>query len=136
VIGLPANIFYGTGIPTSILVFKKQRKDADNILFIDASKGFDKIKAQNYLADEHVNKIVDTYTKREEIEKFSHLASMEEIIENEYNLNIPRYVDTFEEEEDVDLDEVSENLKELAGEIESIDKEINKYCDELGIKSV
>ena len=136
VIGLPANIFYGTGIPTSILVFKKQRKDADNILFIDAAKGYDKIKAQNYLADEHVNKIVDTYTKRKEIEKFSHLASMEEIIENEYNLNIPRYVDTFEEEEEVDLDEVSKSLKEIAGEIESIDKEINSYCDELGIKSI
>ena len=136
VIGLPANIFYGTSIPTSILVFKKQRKDADNILFIDASKGFDKVKAQNYLADEHVNKIVDTYIKREEIEKYSHLASMEEIIENEYNLNIPRYVDTFEEEEEIDLNEVSKSLEEIAGEIELIDKEINKYCDELGIKNV
>ena len=136
VIGLPANIFYGTGIPTSILVFKKLRQDPNHILFIDASNEFEKVKAQNYLADEHVNKILDTYIKREEVEKFSHLASMEEIIENEYNLNLPRYVDTFEEEEEVDLDEVSDALKKVALEIESIDKEISQYCHELGIKNV
>lgn len=136
VIGLPQNIFYGTGIPTSILIFKKQRQDPNHILFIDASNEFKKIKAQNYLDDEHVNKIVDTYKKREEIEKFSHLASIKEIIENEYNLNIPRYIDTYEEEEEVDLNEVSASLEDIDKEIESIDKEINKFCDELGLKSV
>jgi len=98
VIGLPANIFYGTSIPTCILVFKKCREDSDNILFIDASNDYEKVKTQNYLTEENVAKIVDTYASRTEIEKYSHLASMDEIKENDYNLNIPRYVDTFEED--------------------------------------
>src|SRR5690606_2447239 len=102
VIGLPANIFYGTSIPTCILVFKKCRETPDNILFIDASKGFEKVKNQNMLRDEHIGKIVDTYRNREVIEKYSHLASLEEVAENDYNLNIPRYVDTFEEEDEID----------------------------------
>ena len=97
VIGLPANVFYGTGIPTCIMIFKKCREYDDNILFIDASQEFEKIKTQNHLTDEHVNKIVETYTKRETIDKFSYVADLEEIEENDYNLNIPRYVDTFEE---------------------------------------
>jgi type I restriction enzyme M protein len=133
VIGLPANIFYGTSIPTCILVFKKCREDSDNILFIDASNEFEKVKTQNYLTDDNVAKIVDTYTNREEIEKYSHLASMEEIKENDYNLNIPRYVDTFEEEEPVDLDAVSSQLKALEVDMASTDETIAKFCDELDI---
>jgi type I restriction enzyme M protein len=133
VIGLPANIFYGTSIPTCILVFKKCREDSDNILFIDASNEFEKVKTQNYLTEENVAKIVDTYATRAEIEKYSHLASMEEIKENDYNLNIPRYVDTFEEEEAVDLDAVSAELKALEVDMSSTDETIAKFCDELGI---
>ena len=133
VIGLPANIFYGTSIPTCILVFKKCREDSDNILFIDASNEFEKVKTQNYLTEENVEKIVDTYSNRTEIEKYSHLASMDEIKENDYNLNIPRYVDTFEEEATVDLDAVSTELKALETDMASTDETIAKFCDELGI---
>jgi type I restriction enzyme M protein len=133
VIGLPANIFYGTGIPTCILVFKKCREDNDHVLFIDASNDFEKIKAQNYLNDEHVDKIIDTFKNRESIEKYSYLASLDEIKENDYNLNIPRYVDTFEEEEPVNLDEVSRELKALDAEMQITDSEIDKFCKELGI---
>jgi type I restriction enzyme M protein len=133
VIGLPANIFYGTSIPTCILVFKKCREDSDNILFIDASREFEKVKTQNYLTDENVCKIVDTYANRKEIAKYSHLASMNEIKENDYNLNIPRYVDTFEEEERVDLDAVSLELKALESDMINTNETIAKFCDELGI---
>jgi type I restriction enzyme M protein len=133
VIGLPANIFYGTSIPTCILVFKKCREDSDNVLFIDASKSYEKAKNQNYLTTENIEKIVDTYTSRNTIEKYSYLASMDEIKENDYNLNIPRYVDTFEEEEPIDLDKVSKELKALDSEMASTDETIAKFCDELGI---
>lgn len=133
VIGLPANIFYGTSIPTCILVFKKCREDSNNVLFIDASNAFEKIKAQNYLSNEHVEKIVNTYKNRNNEEKYSHLTSLDEIKENDYNLNIPRYVDTFEEEEPIDLDVVSKELQALESEINATDKEIAKFCDELGI---
>jgi type I restriction enzyme M protein len=135
VIGLPANLFYGTSIPTTILIFRKCRKENSKILFIDASKNFEKVKNQNILRDEDVNKIVETYKNKEEIPKFSHLATIEEIKENDYNLNIPRYVDTFEEEEPIDLDKVVTDLEQINKESKDIDKEINKYCDELGIKS-
>lgn len=133
VIGLPANIFYGTSIPTCILVFKKCRKPDEDIMFIDASREFDKAKNQNYLTEENINKIVDTYRNRKEIEKYSHVTSLDEIKENDFNLNIPRYVDTFEEEEPVDLSKVSKEIKEINKEMEEVDKEIKKYCDELGI---
>jgi len=133
VIGLPANIFYGTSIPTSILVFKKCREDSDNVLFIDASNEFEKVKNQNYLTTDNIEKIVDTYASRTEIEKYSHLASMDEIRENDYNLNIPRYVDTFEEEEAIDLDSVSSQLQALDSEMTNTDATISKFCDELGI---
>jgi type I restriction enzyme M protein len=133
VIGLPANIFYGTSIPTCILVFKKCREDSENILFIDASNEFEKAKNQNYLTNENVAKIIDTYSNRKEIPKYSHLAPLSEVKENDYNLNIPRYVDTFEEEEPVDLDSVSRQLKALEVDIAHTDKTISKFCDELGI---
>ena len=135
VIGLPANIFYGTSIPTCILIFKKCREEGEDVLFIDASKDFEKSKNQNKLRDEDIEKIVNTYSNREEIEKYSHKASMEEIRENDFNLNIPRYVDTFEEEEPIDLDEVCIELKQIAIEMEDVDEEIKKYCDELGINA-
>jgi len=133
VIGLPANIFYGTSIPTSILVFKKCREDSDCVLFIDASAHFEKVKNQNLLRDEDIEKIVSTYKERKAEDKYSHRATLEEIRENDYNLNIPRYVDTFEEEEAVDLAEVSKALKDLEIEMKETDKVIVSFCDELGI---
>lgn len=134
VIGLPANIFYGTSIPTCILIFKKCRKN-DDILFIDASNNFEKQKNQNILTDEHIEKIVKTYQNRIEEEKFSHKASLEEIKENDYNLNIPRYVDTFEEEEEIDLQATSTRLKELENEIKENDEEIADFCKQLNIQT-
>ena len=136
VIGLPANIFYGTSIPTCILVFKKCRENEDNILFIDASKEFEAGKNQNRLRDEDVDKIIETYKNREEIEKYSHVASLQEVEENEYNLNIPRYVDTFEEEEEIDIKQVQQELKELDKQIEEVDKELNVYLKELGLEEL
>ncbi|MDY0181408.1 type I restriction-modification system subunit M [Aliarcobacter skirrowii] len=133
VIGLPSNIFYGTSIPTCILVFKKCREHSDNILFIDASNDYEKAKNQNFLTNENIEKIIDTYANRKEIEKYSHLASLDEIKENDYNLNIPRYVDTFEEEEVIDLDKVSSELKALEIDMKTTDETIAKFCEELGI---
>ncbi|MDU2198668.1 MAG: type I restriction-modification system subunit M, partial [Peptostreptococcaceae bacterium] len=133
VIGLPANIFYGTSIPTVILVFKKNRENKDNILFIDASNEFEKGKNQNNLTDANVEKIVDTFVKRETIDKYSYVASMDEIKENDYNLNIPRYVDTFEEEEPIDLAAVSERIANIDKEIAKLDEELVVYLRELGL---
>jgi len=133
VIGLPAGLFYGVGIPVCVLVFKKCREDSGNILFIDASNEFEKVKAQNYLTDENVAKVVDTFKSRETIDKYSYLASLNEVKENDYNLNIPRYVDTFEEEEPVDLDAVSAELKAIDCEMDETDNTIASFCDELGI---
>ena len=134
VIGLPANIFFGTGIPTVILVFKKCREETNNILFIDASQGFEKVKTQNRLREEDIDKIINTYEERKEIEKYSHISNIEEIKGNDYNLNIPRYVDTFEEEEPVDLVEVVKELRELEEEIKDVDRSIIEQCEELNIK--
>jgi len=135
VISLPANIFYGTSIPTAILVFKKNRENPNDVLFIDASKNFQKAKTKNVLRDSDIDKIIKTYSNREELEKFSHIATLDEIRENDFNLNIPRYVDPFEEEVAVDVKESLEELKEIDNEVKAIDREIKKYCDELGIDS-
>ena len=133
VIGLPVNIFYGTSIPTCILVFKKCKEHPDDILFIDASQHYEKVKTQNYLRDEDVDRIVDTYAKRVTIEKYSYVASLDEVRENDYNLNIPRYVDTFEEEEPVDIAAVASELKELETEMKTTDDTIAVFCKELNI---
>ena len=134
VIGLPSNLFYGAAIPTTVLVFKKCRQDDADILFIDASKEFEKRKNQNYLTDENIAKIFETYKKRKEIEKYSHRASLDEIKENEFNLNIPRYVDTFEEEEIIDIDAVAKNLKKLSADEIGLQNKIAEFCQELGIE--
>lgn len=131
IIGLPANLFYGTSIPTVILVFKKNRNNKD-VLFIDASNDYEKGKNQNLLTDGNINKIIETFKKREDVEKYAHVANLEEIKENEFNLNIPRYVDTFEEEEPVDLDEVQKMLAEDDKEIEKLEEEIKKQLKLLG----
>ena len=133
IIGLPANIFYGTSIPTCILVMKKCRQSDDNILFIDASKEFEKVKTQNKLRPEHIQKIIETYRTRTEIEKYSHCATLKEIEENDYNLNIPRYVDTFEEEEEIDIKAVMAEIKELEAKRTELDAQIEIYLKELGI---
>ena len=133
IIGLPANIFYGTSIPTCILVMKKCRQSDDNILFIDASKEFEKVKTQNKLRPEHIQKIIETYRTRTEIEKYSHCATLKEIEENDYNLNIPRYVDTFEEEEEIDIKAVMAEIKELEAKRTELDAQIEVYLKELGI---
>ncbi len=134
VIGLPANCFQGTSIPVACLVFKKERNgNSDNICFIDASKEFVAGKAMNYITDEHIDKIVKTYEERKEVEKYCHIAKMDEIIENDYNLNIPRYVDTFEEEEAVDLQETFKKLDETQTKIADAKIEANKFLEELGL---
>ena len=133
IIGLPANIFYGTSIPTCILVMKKCRQSDDNILFIDASKEFEKVKTQNKLRPEHIQKIIETYRTRAEIEKYSHCATLKEIEDNDYNLNIPRYVDTFEEEEEIDIKAVMAEIKELESKRTELDAQIEVYLKELGI---
>ena len=114
-------------------MFKKCREDSEHILFIDASNDFDKAKNQNYLTDKHVEKIIDTYAIRETLEKYSYLAPIQEVKENDCNLNIPRYVDTFEEEELIDIDNVCAQLKDIHTEITNNDQTIKQYCDELGI---
>ena len=133
IIGLPANIFFGTSIPTVILVFKKNRANEDNILFIDASNEFEKGKNQNILRDTDVDKIIETYKNRTTIDKYSYVASMKEIIENDYNLNIPRYVDTFEEEEPIDIKEIQQHIRELDKEMAELYKDIETDLKDLGL---
>ena len=133
VIGLPANIFYGTGIPTTILVFKKNRQTKD-VLFIDASREFEKAKNQNRLKPEHIEKIVETYKNREDVERYAHVATRDEIKENDYNLNIPRYVDTFEPEEEIDLAEVRRLLEQDDKEIAELEKVIAEQLKILGVQ--
>lgn len=135
VIGLPANIFYGTSIPTCILVLKKKRENDKDILFIDASQHFEKAKNQNYLRPEDIEKIVTTFRERETEDKYSYVATLDEVKENDYNLNIPRYVDTFEEEEPVDLGAVSAELKSLENDMQKTDATIADYCKQLGIET-
>ena len=183
VIGLPANIFYGTSIPTSILVFKKCKEHPEQVLFIDASQHFEKAKNQNYLRPQDIDKIIETYrnynagnysppsqggvleegggqSPTESVgvaegrggqtplgegeargqgfvveEKYACIATLAEIKENDYNLNIPRYVDTFEEEEPIDLQLVSKELGDLEEQMTAIDQKIASYCNELGIDS-
>lgn len=132
VIGLPANLFFGTSIPTCILIFKKGRKNKD-VLFIDASKEFEKGKKQNTLRDIDIEKIVKTYKERVEMDKYSHLATIEEIQNNDYNLNIPRYVDSFQEEESIDLEKIVAEIESVQEAMKKVDEEIRKYSLELEI---
>ena len=134
VIGLPANLFHGTGIPVCVLVLKSKRNgNSGNILFIDASKEFKAGKNQNVLEQEHIDKIVDAYAKRVDVDKFAHVADMSEIIENGYNLNIPRYVDTFEEEEPVDLGAVKAKIQTLDSETKAAIDKAESFMRQLGL---
>lgn len=130
VIGLPANIFYGTSIPTTVIILKKNRTNRD-VLFIDASTDFEKQKNQNMLLPEHTAKIVQAYKQRKNIDKYTYVASFEEIKENDFNLNIPRYVDTFEEEEPVDLVKVSEELAQVEAEMAATQAELLNMINDL-----
>ena len=131
VIGLPANLFFGTGIPAAILLFKKNKTD-DKVLFIDASNEFKSGKNQNQLTDSNIAKVIETYKTRESVDKYAYLASFDEIKENDFNLNIPRYVDTFEEEAEIDLDAVRSERLELKAELENLETEMAGFLKELG----
>jgi type I restriction enzyme M protein len=133
VIGLPANIFYGTGIPTCILVFKKCKEHSQDIFFIDASLGFEKRGNQNYLRAGDIERIVSTYKERSVQERYSYIATINEVERNGYNLNIPQYVDTFKEEDTIDLEAISHDLKELEIATLKTNKIISEHCQQLGI---
>ena len=136
VIGLPANIFYGTSIPTCILVLKKNREHKDNILFIDASQHFGKATNQNYLRDEDLEAILEAVNARTFKEKFAYVSPLKEIAEvNDFNLNIPRYVDTFEEDEPIDLSSLEDTFVRLESELQNVDGIISNYCNELELFS-
>ncbi len=141
VIGLPAGLFQTTGIPVAVLVIDRSReKGGENekkkdVLFIEASKEYRPGKAQNTFTPEHIEKIYDTYTKRKDVDKFARKVKMEEIVENDYNLNITRYVDTYIEEDPVDIQANLKELAELEPELEKLEKEMAGYLKKLGIKS-
>ncbi|WP_085992165.1 type I restriction-modification system subunit M [Oceanobacillus senegalensis] len=134
IIGLPEGLFFGTGIPACIMVLKKDRKSKD-VLFIDASSegNYERGKNQNKLREQDIKKIVDTYEDKRSEEKYSYVATLEEIKDNDFNLNIPRYVDTYEEEEPVDMDSVKENITSIKQEIEEIEIQMDKYLRDLGL---
>jgi type I restriction enzyme M protein len=132
VIGLPANLFYGTPIPTCIMVFKKCKENPNDVLFINAAEHFER-GTQNTLRQEDIDRIVTTYRERKEVEKYSSLATLDFIAENEYNLNIPRYVNTFEEQESVDIAFVAKQLRDLEKEMKNTDAELTAFCKELKI---
>lgn len=134
VIGLPANIFYGTSIPTCILVFKKCRENPHDILFVDASTCFEKAKNQNVLLPEHIKRIVDAFRTRTEEPRFSVKATLAQVAENDFNLNIPRYVDTFEAEAEIDLAKVARELQANEASMGALDAQIAAFCKELGIE--
>jgi len=135
IIGLPSNLFYGTSIPTCILVIKICRENPEDILFIDASNDFVKEKNQNILTEEHIDKIVNTYLNREVIDKYSNVATLEEVKANDYNLNIPRFVNTFEEAISIDVNAVAEKIQKINTKMSDIDKTIASFCKELNIKT-
>ncbi|MDR2572481.1 MAG: type I restriction-modification system subunit M [Oscillospiraceae bacterium] len=134
VIGLPSNIFYGTSIPTVVLILKKGREDnGRDVLFIDASNDYEKQKNQNNLRSEDITKIIEAYKARKNISKYTHLANFDEIVANDYNLNIPRYVDTFEEEEPIDIVALSKEMTELNKQIQENEMDFLELLDQLAI---
>ena len=139
VIGLPANLFFGIGIPAAILIFNRGKKENKNVLFIDSSQFYESVKNQNRLRPQDIEHIVDTYQKFNKGElqagivedKFSYVATLDEIKENDYNLNIPRYVDTFEEEAEVDINKVQSEIDTLEKELAVVQTQMKKYLNEL-----
>ena len=139
VLGLPANLFTSTGIPVAILVFDRSREeggknqDRRDVVFIDASKEFRAGKAQNFIEESHIEKIVSTYRNRQTIEKYSYVAPIDEIRENNYNLNIPRYVDTFVEEEEIDIQALQNEIRQIEAELVEVRSQMDQYLKEMGI---
>ena len=131
VIGLPEKLFYGTGIPAAILIFKKHKSD-DSVLFIDASREYRSGKNQNSLSADNIAKIVATYQTRANVDKYAFVASLKDIQDNDYNLNIPRYVDTFEEEAEIDLIAVRNERVQLQSELAALESQMAQYLEELG----
>lgn len=132
VIGLPANLFYGTGIPTAILIFKRSKPD-DTVFFIDASRDYEEGTPQNRLRDDDIARILDAYDERADIDKYAYCATLAEIEENDFNLNIPRYVDTFEEEELIDIGAVRRDIDDLKGQLADLEDKMQGYLRELGL---
>lgn len=139
VVGLPANLFTTTGIPVAILIFDRSREegganeDRRDVLFIDASREFTSAKTINVLEDAHVTKILETFANRAEVAKYSHNASSEEIAENGFNLNIPRYVDTFEPEDEVDVAAVQKDIDRIEAELSDVRAKMASFLRELGV---
>jgi type I restriction enzyme M protein len=131
VIGLPEKLFYGTGIPAAVLVLRKHKAD-DKVLFIDASRDFEAGKNQNRLREDDLLRILDTAAARRTVPKYAHLTSPAEITENDFNLNIPRYVDTFEEEAEIDLMAVRRERVQLKAELAQLESQMDVYLNELG----
>lgn len=131
VVGLPSNLFFGTGIPAAILLFKRNKSD-NSVLFIDGSRDYADVKTQNNLREQDIAKIVGAYRRRETVEKYAYLASFEEIKENDFNLNISRYVDTFEEEEEIDIGAVQAEIERLEKELVDVKIKMGSYLEELG----
>lgn len=132
VIGLPPNLFYGTGIPAAILIFKRNKAD-NAVLFIDASREFEPGSTQNRLRQQDIEKIMTTYRQHQSVDKYAYLATFEEIKENDFNLNIPRYVDTFEEETEIDLPTVQAEIDELEAELTQVQVKMKGFFEELGL---
>jgi type I restriction enzyme M protein len=132
VIGLPANLFFGTGIPAALLIFKRDKKD-DSVIFIEASREFEKGSKQNKLRPQDIDKILATYRERQPIEKYAHVAERAEMAENDYNLNIPRYVDTFEPEEEIDIRAVQAEIERLDSDLIAVQTQLQTYFRELGL---
>ena len=131
VIGLPSGIFFSTGIPTCVVILKKDNPDR-SVFFVDASREFKKVGPRNYLEPKHIDKIVETVLARKDVEKYAHLASFEEIEKNDFNLNIPRYVDNQEEEEQIDINSIFSELNALNNQEKDIDNELENLFKELG----
>lgn len=132
IVGLPVNLFYGTGIPAAILIFNYGKKTSD-VLFIDASRDFEQGKNQNRLRDCDIEKIVEAYKDFQTVEKYAYRATFNEIQENNFNLNIPRYVDTFEEDDDIDIQAVQKEIEGLEEELNKVKEEMSVYLKEFGI---
>ncbi len=139
VVGLPANLFPTTSIPVAILIFDRSREKGGvndkkrNVIFIDASHDYQSAKTRNILLKEHIAKIVATYNACKDVDKYAHIATFDEIRENDFNLNIPRYVDTFEEEEKIDVAAVQKEIEQLEVELTEVRKKMRHYLEELGI---
>ena len=132
VVGLPPNLFYGTGIPAAILIFRRDRAD-DRVLFIDASREFEQGTNQNVLRQGDLERMVAAYRRRENVERYAAVATCEEIASNDFNLNIPRYVDTFEEEEAIDLPALNHDIARLESDLDAVQISIAGYLKELGL---